>query len=114
MNDPKRLRDLLRQGDPARAMTPEESDRIRRTVLREAARSETREPARPAFRWAPVLAMASTVALAVGLGWGLRERPEVPVQEELARPRQIQFQTPGGTRIIWVLQPGETLSRGQQ
>jgi hypothetical protein len=55
--------------------------------------------------------MASAVALAVGLGWGLRERPEAPVQQDLARPRQIQFETPGGTRIIWVLQPGETLSR---
>lgn len=112
MNDPKRLRDLLRQGDPARPMTPDESDRIRHLVLREAARSEASEPAHPPLRWGPVFAMASAVALAVGLGWGLRERPEIPVaQEELARPRQIQFETPGGTRIIWILQPGETLSR---
>ena len=109
MNDPKRLRDLLRQGDPARAMTPEESDRLRQIVLREAARNETVETA--PIRWGAVWALASAVALAVGLGWGLRERPEIPVEEELARPRQIQFETPGGTRIIWVLQPGETLSR---
>ena len=113
MNDPKQLRDLLRQGDPARSMTPEESDRIRQTVLREAARSEAPEPARPPFHWGAAVAMASTVALAVGLGWGLRERPEIPVQEDLARPRQIQFETPGGTRIVWILQPGEALSRGE-
>lgn len=109
MNDPKHLRTLLREGDPARAMTPEESDRIRHAVLREAARNE--EPESAPIRWGAVWALASAVALAVGLGWGLRERPEIPVQEELARPRQIQFETPGGTRIIWILQPGETLSR---
>lgn len=109
MNDPKRLRDLLREGDPARAMTPEESDRVRETVLREAARS--RGPESAPIRWGAVWALASAVALAVGLGWGLRETPEVPVQQDPARPRQIQFQTPGGTRIVWVLQPGETLSK---
>lgn len=109
MNDPKPLRDLLREGDPARAMTPEESDRIRETVLREAARS--RAPETAGIRWGAVWALASAVALAVGLGWGLRETPEAPMQADLARPRQIQFETPGGTRIIWILQPGETLSK---
>lgn len=107
MNDPKRLRDLLREGDPARPMTPEESDRIRHLVLREAARSQAPETA--PIRWGAVWALASAVALAVGFGWGLRDTPEIPFQEELARPRQIQFETPGGTRIIWILQPGENL-----
>lgn len=111
MRDPKLFRDLLRRGDPARRMTPEEAERIRRGMLREAARSEDPAPAPPRSHWGMAVAMASTVALAVGLGWGLRE---TPVQEELARPRQIQFETPGGTRIIWVLQPGENLSRGER
>ena len=109
MRDPKPFRDRLRQGDPAQPMTPEEAERIRQTVLREAARSAA--PAPSSVRWGAAWALASAVALAVSLGWGLRERPEAPGQEELARPRQIQFETPGGTRIIWVLQPGETLSR---
>jgi hypothetical protein len=92
-------------------MAPEEAERIRQIVLREAARSVAPEPAQRPFRWQFAAAMASAVALAVSLGWGLRERPEIPVPEELARPRQIQFETPGGTRIIWVLRPGENLSR---
>ncbi|HSN85873.1 MAG TPA: hypothetical protein VL025_03900 [Thermoanaerobaculia bacterium] len=111
MRDPKPFRDRLRQGDPARPMAPEEAGRIRQIVLREAARGVAPEPEQRPFRWQFAAAMASAVALAVSLGWGLRERPEVTVPEELARPRQIQFETPGGTRIIWVLQPGENLSR---
>lgn len=93
-------------------MTPEESDRIRAVVLREAARS--RGPETVGIRWGSVWALATAVALAVGLGWRLRETPEITVQEDLARPRQIQFETPGGTRIIWILQPGENLSRGEK
>ena len=111
MRDPKPFRDRLRQGDPVRPMTPEEAERIRQAMLREAARSVAPEPERSPFRWGLAAAMASAVALAVSLGWGLRERPVVPAEEELARPRQIQFETPGGTRIIWVLRPGENLSR---
>lgn len=108
MRDPKPLREILRRGDPARPMTREEADRIRGVVLREAARSEAPAPARS--HWGMVLALASTVVLAVGLGWGLFfVRPEAP--EVIAHPRQIQFETPGGTRIIWVLRPEENLSR---
>lgn len=112
MRDPKRLREILRSGDPARPMTREETERIRGAVLREATRSEDPAPARS--HWGMVLALASTVVLAVGLGWGLFQvKPEAPAaQEALARPRQIQFETPGGTRIIWVLRPEENLSRG--
>jgi hypothetical protein len=111
MKDPKPFQDLLRRGDPARSMTREEAERIRGIVLREAARSEA--PAPSPSRWGMVMALASTVVLAIGLGWGLfRVTPEAPTaQENLARPRQIQFETPGGTRIIWVLQPEENLSR---
>jgi hypothetical protein len=114
MRDPKRLRETLRRGDPARPMTREEAERIRGAVLREAARSEDLAPSPLRSHWGMITALASTVVLAVSLGWGLRERPDAPVQEELARPRQIQFETPGGTRIIWVLQPGENLSRGER
>lgn len=111
MRDPKPLREILRRGDPARPMAREEAERIRGAVLREAARSAGPEPARS--HWGMVIAMASAVVLAVGLGWGLfYVRPEEP--EELVRSRQIQFETPGGTRIIWVLRPEENLSRGRR
>jgi hypothetical protein len=105
-----RWRTLLRRGDPAGdggEPRAEEIAQLRRRVLAAAAR-----PAAPAprLRWAAAAAVLVVLALAA-----LRVR-QAPVATPslafgattaatLAPARQVHFQTPGGTRIVWVLNP---------
>ena len=160
MND-ERLRQILRQGDPAagEGLTLEEVRAMRRTVL----------TAVPDRRWGllPLLALAGAVATAVLIAIFLLKPepvrtpappriaaapataarppvqtvPQPPPQEAERRPihkhrsphhlrrpvapappevndtlasletadveRQVQFSTPGGTRIIWILKSGK-------
>lgn len=155
MND-ERLRQILRQGDPAGeggGLTLDEARAMRRTVL-------TAVPERQR-RLLPIFALAGAVATAVLIAILLRPAPapprvaaapappappiaQVPVQPvsrspqkeerrpvrrhhhqrhrvpappeandalaslETAEPeRQVQFSTPGGTRIIWILKSGK-------
>jgi hypothetical protein len=129
------LRALLREGDPAadgREPSAEEIARLRARLL-DAARSpvgdERRaavihphcapDPAETRTRWTPAaVAFAALFAVLVLGAVTLRiVRPappgtgragmeagatgEVPADE----PRQIQFTTPGGTRVVWMLYP---------
>jgi hypothetical protein len=99
---------LLRDGDPV-ALEPEMSSAdvqaVRRAVL--AALATT---SRATSRWpGPLFAGAAiTAALAAGVFLGLRSpAPRVsPIDTALTdaedAPRQLQFASPGGTRIIWV------------
>ena len=102
---------LLRDGDPV-ALEPEMSaadvQAVRRAVL--AALATT---ARATSRWpGPLLAGAAvTAALAAGVFVGLRTpAPHMsPIETALTHAsgtdgalRQLQFASPGGTRIIWV------------
>jgi hypothetical protein len=163
MND-ERLRQILRQGDPAggdEGLTPDEARAMRRTVL-------TAIPERKR-RLLPIFALAGAVATAVLIAIVLLKpepaRPpahpriatapappappiaQVPVQpaprplqreergpvhrhrsqhhrhpaatappeihdtlaslESAGAERQVQFSTPGGTRIIWILKSGK-------
>lgn len=98
----------LRDGDPAadaRIPSPD-ADRMRRVVV--AAASEA-QPA--AFPWYQPLAMAALVILMIGVGAVVGQRAEwrdVPppsaagFHDDHGERRQLQFSTPGGTRIIWV------------
>jgi hypothetical protein len=103
----------LRDGDPladAPALPPLDVQRIRRVVVAEAGRPPTVWSPRP-------LMVAATVAatLAAGvvigqrlprqapLGAGSVQRPDAGDAEKARR--QVQFDTPGGTRIIWVINP---------
>jgi hypothetical protein len=115
----KNLADILREGDPAAdsELSPMQVDAMRRVVLDGARRPPNlidvvRTP------WHQPLAMATMVALmiAAGIVTGRRlaiEDAEVPVGRgpETVRTapaeqrRQLQFSTPGGTRIIWVFDP---------
>jgi hypothetical protein len=60
-----------------------------------------------------MLAASVGLSLAIGVGIGMRlparERAAAPVQPQTSERRQIQFETPGGTRIIWVLNPDFSL-----
>ena len=100
----------LRDGDPVSrepALNGDDVDRIRRAVL-------TAEP-RTARAWRMRLAVLSVAAAAVvGALWvdrtvthPLPADPPVlaappPSTSGAVQRRQVQFATPGGTRVIWV------------
>jgi hypothetical protein len=97
---------LLREGDPAadaQLPTPD-VERMRRVVV---AAASAPQPA--PFPWFQPLAMAALVVIMIGVGGliGHRADWEVPPPSaaralEEGERRQLQFATPGGTRIIWV------------
>ena len=59
----------------------------------------------------PLLALAASLALTLLLGWqltrttGLSSRTSPGGSTETEAARQLQFTTPGGTRVIWTLDP---------
>ena len=114
----KNLADILREGDPAAdsELSTMQVDAMRRTVLDAARRPDVvRTP------WHQPLAMATMVALMISAGIVAGRRLDdndvenVGPQPEPVRPapteqrRQLQFSTPGGTRIIWVFDPEFTI-----
>lgn len=99
MNDP--ITTLLKEHDPARDKSLSTHDRAR---ILHAARAPRRRL--PRLRFLGALATL-TIVLAGVIGIR-RERPQPhpPTQPvPVASPRQIQYSTPGGTRIIWTLDP---------
>ena len=106
----KDLQALLRDGDPARVLSPDDelsamqAAAIRRQIVLAARRPEPLSTA-----WHQPLAVAAMVALTVAAGVVAGRRlalPEpvfdAPRRAPTAERRQFQFSTPGGTRIIWV------------
>ena len=101
----KSLREILRDADPFPGEPPLDSsdvDRMRRVVL-----AERRDP-RPSWtRPALVAAAAAIVVAAVADRWPAsgRSTKDMPAQVDApidaAARRQLQFVTPGGTRVIW-------------
>jgi hypothetical protein len=108
----KDVRSLLAEADPLRAepaLSEDEASRMRRVVVDAAAAREA-----PGLFWPRVIAVAALVVLMVMAG-SLGERRTLPVERDDAavgaempsndERRQLQFATPGGTRIIWTLDP---------
>jgi sugar/nucleoside kinase (ribokinase family) len=110
---------LLHASDPGRdaVLDAAEAAAIRRTVV-----DAARMPSQSSEIWQRPLAVATVilVMLALGLAAGRRLPPArhavnhdgVPLTaspEQLER-RQLRFSTPGGTRIIWTLDPNIQLS----
>jgi hypothetical protein len=93
MND---LRTLLRQHDPASGAVLASEDRYRIRAAMFAA-----EP-RPRFQFLKPLA-ATLMALIVltTITFGVVRRGN----SEAAPPRRVEYKTPGGTRVIWTLDP---------
>ena len=105
----KTLADLMREGDPLardHGLSDAEASAIRRRVVSEA----TGQPARR-VAWRGAFAIAAAIALVFAVGVTARRRLPPPsvasgaaAVADSARPaerRQLQFATPGGTRIIW-------------
>ena len=101
------LQARLREDDPAEAELPDaDVQEMRRLVVAAAG------PAAVSAWTLPPVAVAALVALMVGGGLLAGRRaaerdalvvpiaPETPAAE--GERRQLQFSTPGGTRIIWV------------
>lgn len=114
------LRRRLRAADPVEALPePEEStilQRLERTI------STFEPPSRSSRRWLEWTSVAAAAALVVALGWRVTHPSasraehsaappsgEVTPATEIGRTRQLQFETPGGTRVVWVLDPDSTL-----
>ena len=111
------LHAALIDGDPIAhepGLCPEDADAIRRAVV---AAAETIEST--AAWWPRPLFLATTVAatILIGIALGARlPRPDTRASTqtrsalassaaETDERRQLQFATPGGTRIIWVFDP---------
>jgi hypothetical protein len=113
----KTISELLRESDPVAedpALTDPEIAAMRRAVIKAAERAEMRAPL-----WTRPVAIAAMVVvmIAVGVTAG-RRLPAPSATERVARSasvspggerRQLQFATPGGTRIIWTFDPQFTL-----
>lgn len=108
----KDLRTLLRDADPAAGdpgLSPLQVDAMRRVVVDAARRPDAIETA-----WQRPLAVVAMIALTLAAGvltgrnLSLQEpaadAPRIVPTQDVER-RQLQFSTPGGTRIIWVFDP---------
>lgn len=99
---------LLREGDPAAGvrLPARDAERIRRAVVAAAAREAQAAP----FPWRQPLAMAALVVAMIVAGaavgrradWGDVPAPATVAAHHEGERRQLQFSTPGGTRIIWM------------
>jgi hypothetical protein len=100
--DPQDLKALLRLGDPARELDAGKAERVRRNIAAAVARGPA--PSGSGLRWdlRLFLATASVAVCALALVIGLGREAPAP-QAPAARRVQIDFATPGGTRIVWTL-----------
>ena len=119
------LRERLRAGDPLAGATQPEAELLARLARRVAALEP--QLAAPAWRSLVVpLAVSATAAVAAVALLSTTSRPapsadatrHAPAPEPAAtggaaadgaEARQVQFETPGGTRIVWVLDPNLAL-----
>jgi hypothetical protein len=113
------IRDRLREADPVLtepALARDEVAAMRRRVLETA-----HGPRVNASDWKRTLAFAAAGALVAGAGIDTARRVSRPVHSGTAiesSPRdptppvrtQLQFSTPGGTRIVWTIDPAFQLT----
>jgi hypothetical protein len=100
-------RAVMLDGDGA--MSPERAQEIRRTVI--AAAERTASTAVP-WPWRLAVAAATLAVLAGGAGDFAQRgalEGDAPATGLSDQRRQVHFATPGGTRIIWELNPEFTL-----
>jgi hypothetical protein len=101
----KSWQQMLRENDPgAEGMGPEAAARMREKILRAGPAVPT-----PAV-WPMRLALAAFACVVFTMSFFGTERSTGVAPEDVApaigaERRQIQFATPGGTRIIWEINP---------
>lgn len=105
------LRERLRDADPLRregSLVQPEAARIRSAVLAAAATGA------PPMRVPWLALLATSLAVVAGVivthsvptGEGRDTRiPLIDAADVVTTPRQLQFLTPGGTRVIWMFNP---------
>ena len=112
------LRERLRDADPVRtepALPPAEVSAMRRRVL-----DAVQAPRGASGRWTRTLAIAGAALLIAGAAIDTHRRTSLPQADPGAAPvpvagassgkTQLHFSTPGGTRIIWTLDPAFQLT----
>jgi len=106
------IKHLLRDADPVpreSGVSPEAVAELRRAVLAAAHAA----PVRPIL-WSRQLAVAACLAVIVLTGViaahrvpsAARDVPRPTAAHASGQRTQIHFSTPGGTRIVWTLDPG--------
>jgi hypothetical protein len=115
------IRDRLRDADPLLTdpgLSRDDVARMRRAVL-DAAQAPPRETG---LHWKKTLPIAAAVALMAGAGIDTARRVsrQTPLPAAAAAPdatavtkTQVHFSTPGGTRIIWTIDPAFTLTENR-
>ena len=103
------LQELLTDGDPlAHEPGLDEMDAraMRRAVI---AAADTARADRFAWRYAAAMTVMAAVMLGVIATVARREPAQVDGSQTLAEfpPVEMQFSTPGGTRVIWVFDQSE-------
>jgi hypothetical protein len=109
---------MLRHVGEVTPLNADETESIRTAMLAEAARSRSivRERSHAGTLIGGVLAVAVAAGLVAARSvepTGLPNQPSLVRQPEMSQPapaptqdlRQLQFATPGGTRIIWEFDP---------
>jgi hypothetical protein len=100
----------LRDADPLSrepALSTDEVHAMRRRVV-SAAHGARHQRMRPGLRAGGAIVLACSVVAGIAIAsWFRSDRAVEPPATAPRRdgPRQLQFETPGGTRIIWVLNP---------
>src|SRR5262249_60440943 len=106
VGDVLRAADPLAANDADRALSAADAQAIRRRML-----AALDEPRSSAMFWPRPLAIAATIALALAAGVVAGRQVGRDVGQEFSPAvgagavRQLQFATPGGTRIIWTFNP---------
>jgi hypothetical protein len=114
----KDLTHRLRDADPLRhepGLPSDSRDAMRRAIV---AAAEPDTPRHPHWR-APVALAAMAVIAVMGVAAAHRfaddrQRREAAGAQAEPAPTQVQFQTPGGTRIIWTIDPSFQLAGGRR
>jgi hypothetical protein len=108
------VKTLLTDGDPVRSdgeLSPADALRMRRLIVAAAEPTVVRTPWQRPFAIAAVGALVAVVGTIAGHRRIVDPVPAAPATEPLAaiggssiadERRQLQFATPGGTRIIWI------------
>ena len=85
---------------------------MRRVIF--AAAADTHRAGWSPWRLALAVTLACTVVLALFMKTVLAPVGPAPAGPQATEPRQLQFETPGGTRVIWVLNSRFDLSKDRQ